>query len=114
MGVAVGAAAGAVARYLVAQALHARAARFPWATLAVNVTGSFALGLVIGLGLPAGARAVVGTGFVGAFTTFSTFALDLVRTAEDAGARPATGYVAANVVGGLAACAAALALTGAL
>jgi CrcB protein len=59
-------------------------------------------------------RTTAGTGFVGAYTTFSTFGLDLVRTAEDDGPRLSAPYLVASVVGGLVACAAGLALTGGL
>ena len=112
--VAVAAAVGAVSRHLVDQAVRARAPGFPWATLVVNTTGSFALAVIVGVGLPSTLRTVAGTGFVGAFTTFSTFGLDLVRTAEGGGARPAGAYVVAGVVGGLVAGTAGLAVTGAL
>ena len=58
----------------------------PWGILVVNVTGSFVLGLLIGLGLyhglPSDARLVLGTGFCGAYTTFSTFTFDAVRLVE--------------------------------
>ena len=62
--VAAGGAAGSVARYLVGAALADLSAGFPWATLAINVVGSFLLGLVLGLA-PVGAptRLLVGTGF---------------------------------------------------
>lgn len=75
-------ASGALARYVI-HALIAPAARgaFPWSTLAVNCIGSFAFGLVAVLAETNGllsprARVVVLTGFLGAFTTFSTFAFE--------------------------------------
>lgn len=121
LAVALAAAAGAVARHLVDQAVRARTrARrvpgFPWGTLVVNTTGSFALGVVVGLGLPDAVRTTAGTGFVGAYTTFSTFGLDVVRTAEDeeGGARRSGAYLVVSVVGGLVASAAGLAVTGGL
>lgn len=56
---------------------------FPIATFAINVVGSFVLGLVVGLGrqglLPAAAVSILGTGFLGGFTTFSTASLETVR-----------------------------------
>lgn len=56
---------------------------FPIATIAINVVGSFVLGLVVGLGrqglLPAAAVSILGTGFLGGFTTFSTASLETVR-----------------------------------
>lgn len=81
--VAAGGALGAVGRYLV----MARVAvwlgdGFPYATLTVNVVGSFALGLVAGLAATAWAlepfwQTLVAVGFLGTFTTFSTFSLDV-------------------------------------
>lgn len=56
---------------------------FPVGTFAINVIGSFALGVVVGLGrqgaLPAAAVSILGTGFLGGFTTFSTASLETVR-----------------------------------
>jgi fluoride exporter len=75
---------GTLARYGVAVAtqtwLPRSAQGFPWATLTVNVIGSFVLALVVFLALGGrvsqDVRLAVGTGFCGAFTTFSTFALE--------------------------------------
>jgi fluoride exporter len=89
--IALGGAAGALSRYglsLWIAALserHAWAtfplATFPLATMLINISGSFALGLVVGLvgrGLwPAELRLALGVGFLGAYTTFSTFSVDL-------------------------------------
>lgn len=70
--VALGAAVGAAARYLVGQALPGRRG-----TLLVNVLGSFALGVVSARTTPTAASyALLATGFCGAFTTFSAFALE--------------------------------------
>lgn len=69
-------AVGAVARFLVARALRHRAQRHLSATFLINAVGSFALGVVVGAPVGSGVLAVVGTGFLGAFTTFSTFALE--------------------------------------
>jgi fluoride exporter len=98
--VCLGAAVGAPARYLTDRAIQARHDTvFPWGTLTVNVVGSFILGLVVGLatrhGVPAEVLALVGTGFCGALTTYSTFGFETLRLAED-GARF---YALVNVVG---------------
>jgi CrcB protein len=53
-----------------------RAAFFPWGTLAVNLAGTFALGVLSGAGLGGDAHALAATGFLGAFTTFSTWVVD--------------------------------------
>lgn len=80
-------AAGALARYGVGRALPDPAVGFPWGTFAINLAGAFALGLVLVLLLehfPRArlARPLIATGFLGAFTTFSTYAVgadELVR-----------------------------------
>lgn len=86
-------AAGAVARYLIVAGMSSR----PAATLVVNVTGSLALGALSVLGEPATVGAA-GAGFLGAFTTFSTFAVQTVEL-DCSGRRHALRYVFAMVVG---------------
>jgi CrcB protein len=99
--VALGGAGGAVLRYLVDGWIAQRAAgAFPWGTLSVNISGSLVLGLLFALAvergvLPAGIRAPVMVGFIGAYTTFSTLMLESWRLIEDG----ATGLALANVVG---------------
>lgn len=116
--VLVAGALGAPARYLVERALRPAGQVFPWGTFVVNLSGSFALGVVTGAalaqGLSADARTIVGTGFLGAYTTFSTYAYEVVRRAEDGRPRVATVYALASVVLGVAFAAAGLAVTGAL
>ena len=76
--VALGAAVGAPLRYLVNHWLRQRWGATPTAgTLAVNVVGSLVLGLTVGAGVDGSRLALVGTGFCGALTTFSTLALEL-------------------------------------
>lgn len=96
--VALGAAAGATLRFVVASRLDAR---FPWGTFAVNVIGSLLLGLLSALALSGQAAALLGTGFCGGFTTYSSFAVQ----AHDRGPRLGTAYVAATLLVALAACA---------
>lgn len=65
---------GAVARALVTHAVNTRVGRaFPFGTLVVNVSGAFALGVLSAAGLGAAALAICGTGFMGGYTTFSTW-----------------------------------------
>lgn len=78
---------GAVARLVLDGLLRARVRlAFPLGTTVINVTGSFLLGLVTGLalahGLPPEWRAVLGTGFLGGYTTFSTASYETVRLAQ--------------------------------
>jgi len=97
--VLLGGAVGAPTRYLTdlaVQRLHGTV--FPWGTWTVNVGGSLALGLVAGAGPPAWLLTVVGTGFCGALTTFSTFGFETVRLVEE-GDHAAAAW---NVVGSLA------------
>ncbi|MBA2283162.1 MAG: CrcB family protein [Acidimicrobiia bacterium] len=106
-------AAGACARYGLGVATNAQAAAFPWTTLAINVAGSFALGLVLGGGpgrLSPQLVTAAGTGFLGAFTTFSTFSHETQTMLRDHRASAAAAYVALSVVGGIAAAAAGWAL----
>ncbi|SDG47260.1 MULTISPECIES: fluoride efflux transporter CrcB [Thalassobaculum] len=103
LAVALGGALGAVLRYkTVGWIAHLMGHGFPWGTLAVNVVGSFAMGALIELGalklnLSGEMRAFLAVGLLGAFTTFSTFSLD-VATLWERGAVMATGaYIAASV-----------------
>lgn len=105
--------AGAVTRYLVDGLISERTAgRFPWGIWAINVSGSFLLGLLVGSEAGGTALLIAGTGFCGAFTTFSTFACQTVALAYDG--RPGAAAVNAlgSIAGGLAAAAAGIWLGG--
>ena len=76
--------AGAVLRLLVDGAVATRLGRaLPYGTLVVNLSGSFALGVVVGAAVSGDARRLAATGLIGAFTTFSTWAFETHRLAED-------------------------------
>jgi CrcB protein len=101
--VALGGAAGSVLRYVVSHAgLVLFGAGFPWGTLAVNIVGSALIGVFGALGISGEARLLLVTGLLGGFTTFSAFSLETGVLWERA---PwlAVVYVAASVLGGLAA-----------
>ncbi len=104
LAVAAGGAFGAVARYLVmVQVGHWLGTGFPFATLTVNVVGSFILGVLVELMALAWSptpelRALVVVGVLGAFTTFSTFSMDVVLHMERGEIGLALTYVVASVV----------------
>jgi len=96
--VALGAALGAALRFELASRLDGR---FPTGTLAVNVAGSFLLGLLSALAVGEHPLALLGTGFCGGFTTYSAFA---VQT-HGLGRLRAAAYAVATIGGALLACA---------
>ncbi len=102
--VILGALVGAPARYLIDRYVQARhPTRFPWGTFTVNVAGSFVLGLVTAAALPAVWLALVGTGFCGALTTYSTFSYETVRLADGRTPLLALANVGGSIGAGLAA-----------
>lgn len=85
--VAAGGFVGAPSRYLLDRAINRRIeSDLPWGTFLVNISGSFVLGLLTGLSLSNHlsplANALLGTGFCGAYTTFSTFTFETIRLLE--------------------------------
>ena len=106
--VLLGGALGAPARYLTDQYVQGRHDTvLPWGTFTVNAVGSLVLGLVAGAAfggaLPAWVLTVVGTGFCGALTTFSTFGWETLRLAETGSWGAAALNVGGSVAVGLAA-----------
>lgn len=107
--VVLGAAVGAPVRYLTDLMVQSRHDTvFPWGTFTVNIVGSFILG-VVGAAVtvqdaPAWLLTLLGTGFCGALTTFSTFGFETVRLIEDGSWPEATMNVAASLLVGLGAC----------
>ncbi len=106
LAVGAGGAAGAVSRYAVGLAIERRALD----TAAVNVAGSFLLGMFVALDLPGPAALALGVGFCGAFTTFSSFAVETVRFAENKGIRAAAANAAGTLAAALVAALAGMAL----
>jgi CrcB protein len=110
--IAIAGAAGATARYGIGVAVGARS--FPWSTLAINLVGSFLLGLLAKESIERGwsdTRTLPLTvGFLGAFTTFSTFSVETHTMLRDGRTFDAAAYLGLSVVGGLLAAAAGYAV----
>lgn len=94
--VVLGAALGAPLRYATDRLVQSRhTTGFPWGTFTVNVTGSFLLGLVLAATASPAVTALVGTGFCGALTTYSTFGYETVQL----GAGGSRLFAAFNAIG---------------
>lgn len=96
--IAAGGAAGAVARYGLGVAVASL-----WTVAAINVAGCFLLGVLVtaGGGLSPEVRTALGVGFLGGFTTFSTFGVQAVAEADGGRGGTALAYVLVSVVGGI-------------
>jgi len=105
--IALGGAAGTVARYLVSLGMQRTSSDFPYSTFLVNVTGSFLIGLLARiLSTPTSdpvLRAALTIGFCGGFTTFSTFSAEFVAMVEQGRALRAIVYVVLSVTVGVSA-----------
>jgi CrcB protein len=105
--ISIGGFLGANARFAVGMwAAERWGSAFPWGTLLINVTGSFVLGFYLTLVTErftgrSATRLFVATGFLGAFTTFSTFSYETVRLLESGTATVALEYVALSLMFGL-------------
>src|SRR5581483_237301 len=103
---------GAVARGLLARAWAADPGAWPWATFVVNVAGAFLLGYFVTrlqerLPLSAYRRPLLGTGFCGALTTFSTLQVEVLHLLDAGAVALAAAYIGASVIGGFVAVAVA-------
>jgi fluoride exporter len=106
--IALGGGLGSTARYLISTAMPAHPGRFPWATFTINVTGCFALGLlmifVVEIWPPRRyLRPFAGVGILGGYTTFSTFAVEIRGLAAHGAWALADAYTLSSLVGGVAA-----------
>ena len=104
--VVVGGGIGAGIRHLTNMgALRLAGPNFPWGTMAINIIGSFAMGLFIATLARRGGsnelRLFVATGILGGFTTFSAFSLDFATLWERGATLPAFGYALASVIGAI-------------
>jgi fluoride exporter len=117
--IGVAAAFGAAARYVVDQVIqHQHDQTFPWGTFVINVSGSLLLGLTLGLaahhGLAPAAATVIGAGFLGGYTTWSTYVWESLALAEAGAVGQATLNLAGSLVAGIAAAAGGFGLAGML
>jgi CrcB protein len=102
--VAAGAAVGAPLRYLLDRAVQTRHdSVFPWGTLAVNALGCLVLGVLVGLPVSSPLSALLGVGFCGALTTYSTFGYETLRLLQNRTYLLATLNVLVSLVAGLGA-----------
>jgi CrcB protein len=106
---------GTPARYAMERVIHVAPGTFPWSTFTVNVTGCFVLGILLTLIVERWppsryVRAFAVIGFLGAYTTFSTYTVEAVTLTKDHHANIAAAYVVASLVAGLLAVAAGVAL----
>lgn len=106
--IALGGSLGAIARYGVATWIYQHTGTsFPWGTLIVNASGSFAIGFLAALFestvVPAAWRSFLTIGFLGAYTTFSTFSLETMNLLREGELRLATGNIVLSTGAGLAA-----------
>ena len=105
--IALGGAAGTVARYLLSLGMQRTSNEFPFGTFLINVTGSFLIGMLARVLSTPGSnpvlRAALTIGFCGGFTTFSTFSAEFVNLVEQGRALRAIVYVVASVTVGVSA-----------
>jgi CrcB protein len=103
LAVALGGAVGSLARHFLSSVIYRyTGAEFPWGILIVNILGGIIMGLVVELGAQkfqysVGVRALLTTGFLGGFTTFSTFSLDTALLIERGAWMSASAYILASV-----------------
>jgi CrcB protein len=104
--IALGGALGALARYGISRGIHVGQDTFPWATFVTNITGAFVLGLFLTVAVgwfPARRypRPFFAIGFLGAFTTFSTLAVETVTLIKDGDAMIGVTYMVVSIGAGL-------------
>ncbi|WP_042463358.1 fluoride efflux transporter CrcB [Neobacillus dielmonensis] len=100
--VAMGGFFGAISRFGISNWIKAKyPSTFPFATLFVNLLGSFLLGLIFGANLETTWKLLLGTGFMGAFTTFSTFKLENIQLFKKRKSKAASLYLAISYTCGI-------------
>ncbi|NMI06368.1 fluoride efflux transporter CrcB [Paenibacillus sp. SZ31] len=112
--IGVGGFLGTLTRYAIQLGTPAAHVGFPWAVLLINAIGSLFLGWFFTIAVPGKItpqlRLAIGTGFTGAFTTFSTFTLDIVRLSEGGEWVNAAIYIIVSLLAGLLLCALGMSL----
>ncbi|HEU5423383.1 MAG TPA: fluoride efflux transporter CrcB [Nitrolancea sp.] len=103
---ALGGALGTISRYTVSGWVAARYPSFPWGTFTVNIAGALVIGFFLTLAeerflIAPEARVFVATGFLGGFTTFSTFSWETMALLRDGAFAPALGNAAGSLLTGL-------------
>ncbi|MGG4402363.1 CrcB family protein [Paenibacillus amylolyticus] len=105
---------GTLTRYAIQLGIPTVHGGFPWAVLLINAIGSLFLGWFFTIAVPGKItpqlRLAIGTGFTGAFTTFSTFTLDIVRLSEGGEWISAAIYMIVSLLAGLLLCALGMSL----
>jgi len=119
IGLVVAGAVGAPCRYLLDGLIQDHTAgAVPWGTFVINMSGSLLLGLITGAALyhafPSTPKIILGTGFCGAYTTFSTWSFESVRLLEEGALREALVNAALSLVVGVGAAGLGLALAAAV
>ena len=118
MGIVVAGAVGAPIRFLLDGFVQDRTSgAFPWGTFVINMTGSVILGFITGLALyhafPTTPKIILGTGFCGAYTTFSTWTFETIRLLEEGAVRDALLNAGMSLLIGMLAAGTGLALAAA-
>jgi fluoride exporter len=94
---------GAMSRFYIGKLLAKKSRRFPFSTLSVNILGSFLLGIAVNSTLPEALYQLIGIGFLGAFTTFSTFSYEALQLLLARRFLAAGIYISSSVMLGFAA-----------
>jgi fluoride exporter len=117
--IGIGAAIGAISRWLLGLWLNHSNVALPWGTLAANYIGAYLIGIALGVfthypGMPDWVKLMFITGFLGGLTTFSTFSAETIGLLERGAYVPALGYAGISLFGSLALTALGLATVHAL